>query len=467
MGRWVSLVVLSFIVWLPFNSQAIDLPDFTQLVEAQSPAVVNISTTREVGGGGMPGHPQMDEIPEFFRHFFGDRLPGPRQDMPDSRPAQSSGSGFIVSQDGYVLTNNHVVNGADEIYVRLADRRELKAELVGADPQSDLVLLKIDGHDLPTVKIGKSADLRVGEWVVAIGAPFGFDYSVTAGIVSAKGRSLPNENYVPFIQTDVAINPGNSGGPLFNLEGEVVGINSQIYTRSGGFMGLSFAIPIDVAMEVVAQLKDTGTVQRGWLGVLIQEVSKDLAESFNLDKPQGALVAQVIPDSPAAKSELRVGDVIVAYEGTPIRLSSDLPHLVGRTRPGTEVELTVIRQGREQTVELTIGQLPGEPEQLARNNASQLPGKANTLAMDVRDLKPEEREQLSVEQGVLVTSVAPGPAAEAGIRQGDVIAQLNNEEVDSVADLKERIADLPRNKALPVLIIREGNPVFVVIKIPD
>lgn len=459
------LVVL-VIVLSSFRATAADLPDFTELVKAQSPAVVNISTTR-APGNSMTGHPQLEELPEFFRHFFGDRFPGPGQGHPDAPRPQSTGSGFIISEDGYILTNNHVVQGADEIFVRLADRREMVAELVGADPQSDLALLKIEGSRLPSVSIGASADLDVGEWVVAIGAPFGFDYSVTAGIVSAKGRSLPNESYVPFIQTDVAINPGNSGGPLFNLDGEVVGINSQIYTRSGGFMGLSFAIPIDVAMDVVGQLKESGQVQRGWLGVLIQEVSKDLAESFKLDKPQGALVAQVIEGSPAANSELQVGDVIVAYNGKPVILSSDLPHLVGRTKPGEEVELTVVRAGKQKTLSLAIGALPvdGNPV-AAKGGGKTVPGRNNTLALELSDLTAEQREALGVDNGVLVTDLSSGPASQAGIRPGDVIVQINNEEVGDVTDFRELVDELPRDKSLPVLIIRDGNPVFVVLRVP-
>ena len=294
MKRWLSLVWAGWLLLAAQQVTAVNLPDFTNLVEAVGPAVVNISTTRKMDNGmgsQLEVPPGMEQMPEFFRHFFGDQFgqPGPRQ-------SQSMGSGFIISGDGYILTNNHVIEGADEVMVRLMDRRELVAKTIGVDPKTDLALLKVEAADLPVAPIGQSETLKVGAWVVAIGSPFGFDYTVTAGIVSAKGRSLPSENYVPFIQTDVAINPGNSGGPLFNLEGKVVGINSQIYTRSGGFMGVSFAIPIDVAMDVVNQLKEKGYVSRGWLGVLIQEVNRDLAETFGLSTPRGALVAQVMPD---------------------------------------------------------------------------------------------------------------------------------------------------------------------------
>ncbi len=455
-GWWLGILALS--------ANAVDLPDFTELVEEVSPAVVNISTVRRVNDGNAQffgNAPDMEQVPEFFRHFFGDQFP---RGGGVPREAQSMGSGFIVSHDGYVLTNNHVVEGADDIFVRLVDRRELKATLVGADAKSDLALLKLDADDLPVLKIGKSSKLKVGEWVVAIGSPFGFDYTVTAGIVSAKGRSLPNENYVPFIQTDVAINPGNSGGPLFNLDGEVVGINSQIYTRSGGFMGVSFAIPIDVAMDVATQLKETGTVKRGWLGVLIQEVNKDLAESFRLDKPRGALVAQVMKDSPADHAGLQPGDVITGFDGTDIGLSSELPHLVGRIAPGKKAQLDVVRNGREIKIDVVIGQLPGES-----GAASVEPAKAeargNALSLDVRDLTDAEKSQLQVSGGVLVTNIYPGPAASAGIRVNDVISSLNNREVKTVDDFNSVVEELPKNKSLPVLIIRNGNPAFIVMKV--
>ena len=347
------LILLSAMVLAGWSqaSSARSLPDFTELVEDNAGAVVNISTTTEPTrrNSGAPGMPfderQLEQLPEFFQDFFrGPQSPfggGPG----NSQPRRSMGSGFIVSSDGYVLTNNHVVEGADEIIVRLNDRRELPATLVGTDPRSDMAVLKIEnGDDLPVVQVGRSRDLKVGEWVFAIGSPFGFDYTVTAGIVSALGRSLPSENYVPFIQTDVAINPGNSGGPLFNLEGEVVGINSQIYTRSGGFMGVSFAIPIDDAMNVFRQLRDNGSVSRGWLGVLIQEVNRDLAESFGLKRPRGALIAEVMSGSPAQAAGLQAGDIVLSYDGDEVQLSSDLPPMVGRTPVGETAELRVDRK---------------------------------------------------------------------------------------------------------------------------
>ncbi|HTO19446.1 MAG TPA: DegQ family serine endoprotease, partial [Pseudomonas sp.] len=399
------------------------LPDFTELVEEASPAVVNISTRQKMPARGQSQLmvPDLEGLPPLFREFFERNLPQvPRNDRQPE--AQSLGSGFIISSDGYVLTNNHVVADADEILVRMSDRSELEAKLVGADPRSDVALLKIEGKNLPTVKLGRSENLKVGEWVLAIGSPFGFDYSVTAGIVSAKGRSLPNESYVPFIQTDVAINPGNSGGPLFNLDGEVVGINSQIFTRSGGFMGLSFAIPITVALDVANQLKETGKVSRGWLGVVIQEVNKDLAESFGLDRPAGALVAQVLEDGPAAKGGLRVGDVILRLDNHPIVMSSDLPHRVGILKPGTTSRLEVMREGQRRTLNVTIGALPeeGDPVAMPRgdNGAER---SANRLGVTVIELTAEQRKSLDLQGGVVIKEVQGGPAVAIGLRPGDVI----------------------------------------------
>ena len=446
------------------SAAARGLPDFTDLVDEQSAAVVNISTVYRSNGGGRGLPPGMDpeDLPEFFRYFFRGMPEGGQQ-----RERRSLGSGFILSEDGYVLTNNHVVEDADEIFVRLVDRREFEAEVVGTDPRSDLALLKVDAEDLPRVRIGRSEALEAGEWVLAIGSPFGFDYSVTAGIVSAKGRSLPNENnenYVPFIQTDVAINPGNSGGPLFDLEGRVIGINSQIYTRSGGFMGLSFAIPIDVAMEVVEQLKETGSVSRGWLGVMIQDVNRDLAESFGLDKPAGALVAQVVPDSPAADAGLEPGDIIVEFAGEEIDRSGDLPHVVGRIRSGTEVRAVVVREGDRRRIDVRVGELDDAGPRVAGDS-----GRAHDdlLGLTVRELPPPARERLGIEGGVQIERVEEGPAAAAGLRRGDVIARVNNRPVESVAAFRELVRGLPRGRSIPVLVIRGGTPTFVPLEIPE
>ncbi|MCB1692011.1 MAG: DegQ family serine endoprotease [Pseudomonadales bacterium] len=456
-----AFILYAALTLVATSVSASSLPEFTKLVKKASPAIVNISATRQAN---PTRYDQFDEqdVPEFFRRFF--------RNMPRNHdPRPSAGSGFILSSDGYILTNNHVVEGADEIVVALSDRRELEAKLVGADELSDLALLKIDAKGLPTVDLGDSDKLEVGEWVVAIGSPFGFEHSVTAGIVSAKGRSLPdpNGNYVPFIQTDVAINPGNSGGPLFNMDGKVVGINSQIFTRSGGFMGLSFAIPIDVAMEVVDQLKETGTVSRGWLGVLIQRVDRDLAESFGMERAAGALVTQVFADSPAEAAGIKEGDIIVKYNDKQIDLSSELPHFVGRTKPGTKVEMTVVRAGKKQELDVTIGKLDEDNVQ-ARRGGSASPGSAiNRIGVETRDLRPDEKERLGVEHGVLVTQVSGKPAEDADINEGDVITTINNEWIDSRDQFKQVVDGLPKGVAIPVRIVRNGNPAFTVIKIPE
>ena len=434
--------------------QASTLPDFTALVEENAPAVVNISTEQKRAVG-------QKQIPEMLRRFFEgmeDQLP-----MPESE-GESLGSGFVISKDGYILTNHHVVADATRIIVRMQDGSEKDAELIGSDPRSDLALLKVDGNGLPVVRIGSSAKLKVGEWVLAIGAPFGFESTVTAGIVSAKGRSLPSENYVPFIQTDVAINPGNSGGPLFNLDGEVIGINSQIVSRSGGFMGLSFAIPIDMAMEVVAQLKDKGRVSRGWLGGLIQPVDRELAESFGLDKPSGALVSQVMPDSPAEKAGFMVGDVVVGFNGREIAQSGQLPQLVGVLAPGTRAEAEVIRNGKSKTLKVTVGELP---EDLDHPLDPAKPGKSatSTLGLKVEPLSAEDMAALGVPQGVVVAEVADGPAARAGIRHGDVLVSLDNKPVKSPEALKELVDELDANAVVPVLIYRDGGPRFLALRL--
>jgi serine protease Do len=457
------------------TAQAEALPDFTSLVEQASPAVVNISTRqklpdRSVAQGQMP---DLEGLPPMLREFLersvppGSRPPGSGSGKGDrQREAQSLGSGFIISSDGYVMTNNHVIDGADEILVRLSDRSELKAKLVGTDPRTDVALLKIDGKDLPTVKLGNSDKLKVGEWVLAIGSPFGFDHSVTKGIVSAKGRSLPNDTYVPFIQTDVAINPGNSGGPLFNMAGEVVGINSQIFTRSGGFMGLSFAIPIDVALDVSNQLKASGKVNRGWLGVVIQEVNKDLAESFGLDKPAGALVAQVIDDGPAAKGGLQVGDVILSANGQPIVMSADLPHLIGNLKDGSKAELDVIRDGKRQKLTVTVGALPDEGKEMG---PSETGGERNSnrLGVSVADLTAEQMKSMDIKGGVLIKDVQDGPASLIGLQTGDVITHLNNQALTSAKQFTQIAKDLPKNRSVSMRVLRQGRATFITFKLAE
>nr|WP_172435060.1 DegQ family serine endoprotease [Pseudomonas otitidis] len=447
-----------------------ELPDFTPLVEQASPAVVNISTRQKLPERAVANQmPDLEGLPPMLREFFERSMPqAPRGQGGRQREAQSLGSGFIISKDGYILTNNHVVADADEIIVRLSDRSELEAKLIGADARTDVALLKVEGKDLPIVKLGKSDALKVGSWVLAIGSPFGFDHSVTAGIVSAKGRSLPNESYVPFIQTDVAINPGNSGGPLFNLDGEVVGINSQIFTRSGGFMGLSFAIPIDVAMSVADQLKANGKVNRGWLGVVIQEVNKDLAESFGLDKPAGALVAQVLENGPAAKGGLQVGDVILSMNGQPIVMSADLPHLVGGLKPGTKIDLGIVRDGNRKNLSLSIGALPEDGEELASaGESSGAERSSNRLGVLVAGLSEEQQKALDIKGGVVIREIQDGPAALMGLRPGDVITHLNNQAIDSVQTFAKIAKELPKNRSVSMRVLRQGRASFITFKLSE
>jgi serine protease Do len=467
--KWAAvLFYFSLLSAVPLMARA-QLPDFTGLVETNSAAVVNISTTQKVAATEQPQLPEGIEIPEgtpfddFLRRYFGEGGPGG-----EPSEVKSLGSGFVISPDGYVITNHHVVKDADEIVVRLQDRRELVAKVVGSDKRSDIALLKLDARELPVVRMGAADRLKVGEWVLAIGSPFGFDHSVTAGIVSAKGRSLPSDNYVPFIQTDVAINPGNSGGPLFNLEGEVVGVNSQIYSRTGGFMGLSFAIPIEVALQVVEQLKAQGHVSRGWLGVQIQDVTRELAESFGMKKPQGALVSKILPKSPAEAAGLQIGDIIVEYNGQEIASSAVLPPMVGMTKIGETAMLKVLRQGSAKDVQIKIGVLPEEEAPIAR--AEEQPGgeTLSRLGLSVSNLTPEFREQLDVpKNGVLVQGVTPGPAYDAGVRRGDVILRIQDQAVKDVNHLKELVKGLPKGKSVAVLVQRRGGSLFLALKPKD
>lgn len=461
--RKISSIYFALILLLGAAAAQADLPDFRQLVKQASPAVVNISTVQhapKVSGYG-PGYGVPQEIPEIFRHFFG--VPDQFQQPPGAERT-SLGSGFIISKDGYILTNNHVIENADEIVVRLNDRRELDAKLIGADKTTDLALLKVEAKNLPMVTLGNSEKLEVGEWVVAIGSPFGFDYSVTAGIVSAKGRSLPNDNYVPFIQTDVAINPGNSGGPLFDLNGKVVGINSQIYTRSGGFMGVSFAIPINVALEVSEQLKDKGRVSRGWLGVMIQEVNKDLAESFGLSKAAGALVVQIMPNSPAFASDLENGDIITHLDGKPINLSSDLPQLIGRVKPGSKVTLSVVRNGKQKKVSVEIGLIPESNSELASTEKNKSES-INRLGIVVGN--PTAKQRKNYGDGVVVHEVRNGAAAQAGIINGDLITTIYGHSVSSVSEFEAIVAKIPSGKSVPIRLVRRGSAMFIALRIAD
>jgi serine protease Do len=478
-----SVVLVACLALFHPLAEAVELPDFTTLVEKNNTAVVNISTSQKIAAGerqqlpeGFDG-PDAPTLDDFFKKYFGEGGPGAPGGGGGGAPGdggggesnevKSLGSGFIISADGFILTNQHVVKDADEIVVRLQDRRELVAKVVGSDKRSDIALLKIDATGLPVLNIGSSENLKVGAWVLAIGSPFGFDHSVTAGIVSAKGRSLPSDNYVPFIQTDVAINPGNSGGPLFNLEGQVVGVNSQIYSRTGGSMGISFAIPIEVAMKVVDQLKTSGRVSRGWLGVQIQDVTRELAESFGMKKPQGALVAKVLPKSPSELAGLQVGDIITHYNKQEIIGSSSLPPLVGATKIGDTATITLIRQGQTKDLPVKIGVLPDDDEPIA--SAPEAASKeVNRLGVGVSSLSAEQREQLEVKQnGVLVQDVKPGPAADAGIRRGDVILRIQDQTIKDVKQFNELVKGLPKGKAIALLVQRHGGTQFLALKLKD
>jgi serine protease Do len=456
------------------------LPDFAELVEKTGPAVVNIRTTEKskapqgVPGGGS----DEEEMQEFFRRFFGQPIPRPQQPGPAPRGRRSTpqqpqqeeevprgvGSGFIISADGFVLTNAHVVDGADDVYVKLTDKREFKAKIIGVDKRTDVAVLKIDGSNLPRLAMGDSSKIKVGEWVIAIGSPYDLDNTVTAGIISAKSRETGD--YLPLIQTDVAVNPGNSGGPLINMRGEVVGINSQIYSRSGGYQGISFAVPIDEAMRVSDQLKSSGRVTRGRIGVQIDQVTKDVAESLGLSKAQGALVVRVEAGGPAEKSGLEPGDIILKFNGAPIEKSSDLPRTVGATKPGTHSTLTVWRKGASRDIPVTITEL--EPQEKAAAKKEEKKSKlaeqaSSVLGLMVSDLTDAQKKELKLTSGVLV-DVADGPAARAGLRAGDVILQLNNAEVRDVKQLNALIAKLDTKKMVALLVRRGEQSQFVTIR---
>ena len=457
------------------SAHAQGLPDFTDLAEKHGAEVVNISVTQSVHNngpvGGFPGMEGDEQMQEFFKRFGIPLMPGmpgmPGQGgapQPDYK-SQSLGSGFIISSDGYVLTNAHVINEADEVIVKLADKREFKAKIIGADKRTDVALLKIDATGLPKVMIGDSAKLKVGEWVAAIGSPFGLENTMTAGIVSAKGRALPQENFVPFIQTDVAINPGNSGGPLFNLAGEVVGINSQIYSRSGGSMGLSFAIPIDVAIDVSNQLKANGKITRGWLGIAIQEITKELAESFSMKNTNGALVAGVEKNGPADKGGLEAGDVITKFDGKAIGVSADLPRAVGATKPGKIAAVEILRKGSVKTLNIGVGEMPSDGSETAAPSTKPN-GKveANKIGLTLKELTVQQKKKLNGKNGLLVVE-SVGAAAQAGIRRGDVILGLNNNESQSVEQFNKQINAVAAGKTVAVLVQRGEATLYVPIKV--
>lgn len=450
------------------------LPDFADIVDRTGPGVVNIRTTERVrqnaqGQGGVDD----PEMQEFFRRFFG--IPVPRQQQPGTPRGNGKqggqgqqeevprgvGSGFIISADGIILTNAHVVEGASDVYVTLTDKREFKAKIVGSDTRTDVAVLKIDGSNLPRLSMGDSDKIRAGEWVLAIGSPFGLENTVTAGIVSAKARDTGD--YLPLIQTDVAVNPGNSGGPLINLKGEVIGINSQIYSRSGGFMGISFAVPIDEALRVADQLKASGRVTRGRIGVQIGEVTKDVAESLGLARAQGALVQRVEPDGPAAKAGLEAGDIIQKYNGAAIERPSDLPRMVGATKPGSKATVTVWRKGSARDLAVTVVELEADKPKQAEDKKVKPDNTPNSLGLIVSDLSDAQKKELKVDNGVLVES-ASGSAATAGIRQGDVIQRVNEVDVKDAKQFAQLVAKLDAKKRAAVLVRRGDSSQFVPLR---
>jgi serine protease Do len=495
---WLGAFILTSVLWSlpaltslqPAGAQTAapvrTLPDFTDLVEMVGPSVVNIRTldkapAKPVAGNGPNnegpnnGGPSDEEMQELFRRFFGMPPPGkpgtpgqprqpnrPQQQQPEEQP-RGVGSGFILTSDGFIMTNAHVVDGAEQVIVTLTDKREFTARIIGADKRTDVAVVKIEASGLPPVKIGDPNRMKVGEWVMAIGSPFGLENTVTAGIVSAKGRDTGD--YLPFIQTDVAINPGNSGGPLINMRGEVVGINSQIYSRSGGFMGISFAIPIDEAVQVSTQLRATGRVQRGRLGVGIGDVGKDVAESLGLGKPQGALVSNIEAGSPAEKAGLEAGDIILKFDGKKIEKSSDLPRAVGGTKPGTVSTVTIFRRGTTKDLPITVGEFEADktaqikpvPEKVVPPSAAQM------LGLTVSDLTEAVKKQLNLKGGVRVDAVAE-PALKAGIREGDVVIQIANTEVADVKAFTQLITRLDKSKAINVLLRRGEWAQYTVIR---
>ena len=462
----VVLLGLSTSAFAEAEAPARELPDFTGLVEREGPSVVNISTVQSGNAAterafpGMPNIPEDDPFFEFFRRHM-----QPHGGMPRDFESRSVGSGFIISSDGYILTNTHLVDGADEINVKLTDKREFRAKLIGADRKTDIALLKIDATGLPKVTQGDPNKMKVGEWVVAIGSPFGFENSVTAGIVSAKGRSLAQENFVPFIQTDVAINPGNSGGPLFNMNGEVVGVNSQIYSRTGGFMGLSFAIPIDVARDISNQLIASGRVSRGRIGVLIQEITKELAESFGLPKPAGALVASVQKGGPADKAGIQARDIILKFDGKTVNSSGDLPRIVGSTKPGAKVQMQVWRNGSTKEFTITVDELPEDEKLAARSGKrGKMPDAANRIGLSLIELTSDQKKELETESGLLVEDMVPGIASRAGIRPGDVILSINNQDVKTVDQFNQLINKVAKGRNIALLVKRGDTATFITMK---
>ncbi len=457
-SRYFKYIVF-YLLMLNFAqlSLAVSLPDFSKLARDNRAAVVNITVVQKQGKQELT----------MFDQLFRRRAPIPGEKRPGSenfKPApRAQGSGFIISADGYLLTNRHVVNDAEKVTVYLSDRREFVAEVIGSDEGTDVALLKIDAQNLPTVKIGDSDALKSGEWVMAMGAPFGFDHTVTSGIVSAKNRQLGREQYVPFIQTDVAINPGNSGGPLLNMQGKVVGINSQIWTRSGGFMGISFAIPIELAIDVANQLKENGAVSRGFLGVTYQDVDYKLAKSFGLTEIYGAIIPEVSKDGPADKSGLQPGDIVLKIDGKKIIRAANLPFTIGRTRPGDKVKFVILRDGEEQTLNITVGERPNSQQQ----KIAEAGNLSNRMGIKVRELSAELQSAIG-EDGIQVIQLEKGPAASAGIRVGDIILSINRNRVNGLDQFNRIVKKLPVNKGFPVLVVRPKlGKRFFVVRIPE
>lgn len=469
-AHWLARAFAMALGFMPPAHAQRELPDFADLAEKQGAAVVNISTTQvQKGRPGFqlpPGIDEDDPMFEFFKRFIPRQPPG---GTPHDFESKSLGSGFVISGDGFILTNAHVVDAAEEILVRLTDKREYKAKVIGADKRTDVALIKIEASNLPKVTLGDPARLRVGEWVIAIGSPFGFDNTVTAGIVSAKGRSLPQENFVPFIQTDVAVNPGNSGGPLFNMKGEVVGINSQIYSRTGGFMGLSFAIPIDIAMEIQNQLRSSGKVSRGRIGVVIQEVTKELSDSFGLAKPQGALVSSIEKAGPADKAGVEAGDIILKFDGKPVAQSSDLPRIVGGTKPGTKSTVQVFRKGQTRDLTVAVAEIPEEKSAQRKSKPAKAEPAANQLGLVLSELTAEQKRELKVPSGVLVEDVRNGMRID--LRAGDVILSVIHKgattEIRSADQFNKLVSTVEKGHNLTLLVRRGENQLFVTIKAPN
>ena len=461
--NFLSKLVSTFLFFMSF-SYAVSLPDFTVLAEQQGSTVVNISSIKNaVNRGNQQLSPQEEHMQEFFNRFGIPMPPGMGPNDQQQKQMSATGSGFILESDGYIITNAHVVGEADSIIVKLADKREFQAKLLGIDRRTDVALLKIDAKDLQAVKLGKPKNIKVGEWVAAIGSPFGLENTMTVGVVSAKGRALPQqENYVPFIQTDVAINPGNSGGPLFNTNGEVIGINSQIYSRTGGYMGLSFAIPIDVAMDVAAQLKNNGRVVRGWLGIAIQEVTDELTEALGLKDKSGALVAAVNKGAPAGKAGIEAGDVILKFNNKVIETSSDLPKYVRLTKPNNVVPVEIWRNANVKTLRVKIGEMPDD--RMQASNKKTIKESANRIGLVLNEATAKDKKMLDGRNGLVVTK-ASGPAVSSQIREGDIILALNNTPVTSVRAFNREINKTPKGKTIALLIYRNGDTLFVPVKV--